>query len=239
MKGKYIFIFDCLFFTYSTVDSLEEPEESDLGGAETPAVFSPASSPAQTPAPQQMPHASEAGRTSEGSPEPAPQRQPRRRRTVPQSSSVEITREMIDSRVIEFLVQRRTDGQEEAVLRGLAPLLRTVPPERYTLCVASMTLVIQMYASNLQGDIHTEIDHLRRQMEMPPAQQPYSYHPRPPPAQGVPFPPQPFPGAQQPNPHFGQPPYPPTYATGAPDPRQVRPGPSYAPASFTQDLFEL
>ncbi|XP_044144916.1 uncharacterized protein LOC122933882 [Bufo gargarizans] len=173
-----------------TVNSLDDPEESDLGGGDTPAVFSFATSPAPTPAEDQANPARETGVISEGSPEASQQPKPRRRRVVRQSSSGQDTRESIDSRVIEFLAQRRTEGEEETLLMGLAPLLRQVPRERHNRCIASIIMVLEMFASNYQGDILSHINNLRCQILMIPPQQygtSYLQHPHQP--QGPPSPP--------------------------------------------------
>ncbi|XP_044156682.1 heme-binding protein 1 isoform X1 [Bufo gargarizans] len=136
-----------------TVDSLDAIDDSETAGSEKPAVFSPATSPAPTPAeePEELALAQPA--LPMASPERGQQPQPRRRRHVPLSSSGQENCEMIDAQVIEFLAQRRSDGLEEAMLRGLGPLMKQITPEKYHECLASLALVIKMCSSPYQGDI--------------------------------------------------------------------------------------
>ncbi|XP_044153060.1 uncharacterized protein LOC122940446 [Bufo gargarizans] len=91
-----------------TVDNLEEPEDSDVGGEETAPVFSPEPSPTPTPAEESTQPAMATTVVTEGSPQTSPQRRPRTRRSARQQTSGLVTLEIIDARVIEFLAQRRS-----------------------------------------------------------------------------------------------------------------------------------
>ncbi|XP_040271530.1 uncharacterized protein LOC120986912 [Bufo bufo] len=211
--------------SYMTVDSLDDPEDSDLGGEESPALFSPASSPAPTLAEEPIPQPREPAAISEGSPQETHQPQARRRRrNVRQSSSGQDIREMIDARVTDFFAQRRSDGQEECVLRGLGPLLCRVPMERHNMCVASLVVVIEMYASHYQGDIHLHITELRHKLMRQSYQQPTMYPHPPQPPQVTPFHGQQTCRFPEPNPPLGQQSNQGSYGTWAPHPGQVRPG---------------
>ncbi|XP_044160449.1 uncharacterized protein LOC122945445 [Bufo gargarizans] len=142
-----------------TVDSLEPSGESSTDGSETPAVFSPAISPEPTPA--EEPEESSQGQHQQPSPPRVRQPHRRRPRQVPPSTSVPESREVIDARVIDFLAQRRSDGVEEKMLRGLAPLLKKVPEPDHNACVASIAVVMKMFAIPNHGDI---LGHLNRWM---------------------------------------------------------------------------
>ncbi|XP_044160401.1 aldehyde oxidase-like [Bufo gargarizans] len=100
----------------TTVDSLDDPEDSETGESDTPAVFSPASSPAPIPAEEPDQPSLAQPTLSPRSPERVQQLQPRSRRNVPHSSSGQPTQEMIDARVIKFLAQRRNNGIEGGAL---------------------------------------------------------------------------------------------------------------------------
>ncbi|XP_044129690.1 uncharacterized protein LOC122922971 [Bufo gargarizans] len=227
-----------------TVDSLEDPEpqpspQSDPGGAETPPVFSPEMSP--TNLAEEESEGVQRGLAGPGevNPDDSQRPQSRRRRSAPQASSGITTKEVIDSQVIQYLAQKRAEGCEEVLMRGLAPLLQ-VPQEKQAACIASITLVLEMYRHPYQGDIHSLIDRVRRQVVLGPHhQQQGSLPPRAATHHAPYYSQQNLPLSQDSNPPFGQPNYPPTYPTGAQDPAQVRPGPSYAAGSFTRDLMDL
>ncbi|XP_040263524.1 uncharacterized protein LOC120979063 isoform X2 [Bufo bufo] len=228
-------------FWKCTVDSLDDdPEESDVGGSDTPAVFSPESSPTHTQAEETEQPTVAPPTLSQGTMETTQQPHPRRRRSVPQASSGQDTREQIDSRVIEFLAKRRSEGPEEAMVRGLGPLLRGVPAHRFSPCVAGLAMIIKLFSSPYEEDIVAEIYNVRcnilaarsHQASMPSQPQPQHHGP-------------PVPGpsyqvaqetSRQPS-HF----YPQaaTYATAPQQQPQVRPGSSFQPGPFTRDLFEL
>ncbi|XP_044151344.1 uncharacterized protein LOC122939342 [Bufo gargarizans] len=147
-----------------TVDSLEDdPEDSDAGGSETPAIFSPESSPThpQAEEPQQPPL--EPPTLSQGTLDPTPQPHPRRRRTGPQASSAPDTREQIDARVIEFLASG-VRARKKPWWGGLGPLLRGVPAHRLSPCVAGIAMLIELFSSPYEEDIVTEICNVRRRI---------------------------------------------------------------------------
>ncbi|XP_044133415.1 uncharacterized protein LOC122926095 [Bufo gargarizans] len=96
-----------------TVDSLDPLADSETSPAPTLAEDPEDSTQSQAPQPL-------------ASPPRIVQPQPRRRRHVPPSTSVPESREVIDARVIDFLAQRRSDGVEEKMLRGLGPLLKWI-----------------------------------------------------------------------------------------------------------------
>ncbi|XP_044129424.1 uncharacterized protein LOC122922767 [Bufo gargarizans] len=220
-----------------TVDSLDDdPEEdSDAGGSDTPAVFSPESSPSHPQAEEPHQPPLEPPTHSQGTLDPTPQPRPRRRCTGPQASSVPDTREQIDARVIEFLAKRRSEGPEEAVVRGLGPLLRGVPAHRFCSCVSGIAMLIELFSSPYEEDILGELCHVRRRILASRAQNvagpsqaqphgplylaPLTRWPRKPAGHRHNFthrlPPMPLPQQQQ------------------------RPGSSYQPGPFTRDLFEL
>ncbi|XP_044141669.1 uncharacterized protein LOC122931660 [Bufo gargarizans] len=220
-----------------TVDNLEESEDSDVGGEETPAFFSPESSPQHSPAVEttEQPMA-----TSGGEPErPQPRQQPRRRRNARQSSSELATREMIDARVIQFLAQRRTNGHEEIMLRGLAPMLKLVPQASQQQCVASLALVLKMFSLPYQRDILFDINHLLQKYMVASNQQPPSFQQAQHTCHGHHSVGPTFQGSQEQNPPLAQSLNVGMFAAATPQPAQVRPTSSYAPGSFTRDLFEL
>ncbi|XP_044134472.1 uncharacterized protein LOC122927001 [Bufo gargarizans] len=220
-----------------TVDNLEDTEKSDMGGEETPAFFSHESSPQHSPAVEatEPPMAMSGGEPKR----PQTSQQPRRRRNVRQSSSELATREMIDARVIQFLAQRRTDGQEELMLRGLAPMMRQVPQPSHQQCVASLALVLKMYSLPYQRDILFDINQLLQEILMASNKQPTSFHQAQHPSHGPPSAGPTFQGSQDRNPPLAQSLNVSMFPAGTPQPAQVRPGSSYAPGSFTRDLFDL
>ncbi|XP_044146993.1 uncharacterized protein LOC122935292 [Bufo gargarizans] len=132
-----------------TVDSLEDPEpqpspQSDPGGAETPPVFSPEMSP--TNLAEEESEGVQRGLAGPGEVNPDDSQRPQshRRRSAPQASSGITTKEVIDSQVIQYLAQKRAEGREEVLMRGLAPLLQQVPQEKQAACIASITLVLEI-----------------------------------------------------------------------------------------------
>ncbi|XP_044132959.1 uncharacterized protein LOC122925677 [Bufo gargarizans] len=221
-----------------TVDSLDDPEESDLGGSETLAAFFPESSPTNTQA-EETEHPTVAPPTlSQGSTERTQQPQPRRRRNVPQASAAADTREQIDSRVIEFLAKKRSEGPEEAVVRGLGPLLRVVPAHKLSPCGAGMAMVIEMFSSPYEGDIVSEINTVRRKI-IAARSHPVSMASQPQP-HGPPLPGPRYQVVQEtsrPPPQFFS--QAATYPSGPQQPEQVRPGSSFQHGPFTRDLFDL
>ncbi|XP_040271812.1 uncharacterized protein LOC120987305 [Bufo bufo] len=161
-----------------TVDSLEDPEsqQSDVGGADTPAVFLPEPSPTHQPLEEHEQQTGEPARAAEVFTEETQRPQTRRRRAAPQASSGLVTKELIDSQVIQYLAQKRTEVREETMMRGLAPLLQRVPAENQATCMASLPLVLEMYGHPYQGDIHTLIERVRRQVVLPQNPQPPPSH---------------------------------------------------------------
>ncbi|XP_044124888.1 uncharacterized protein LOC122919769 [Bufo gargarizans] len=165
-----------------TVDSLEASEESDTAGSETPAVFSPATSPAATPIEDPEDSAQGQDPLPLASPPRHVQPQPRRRRQVPPSSSGPESREAIDARVIDFLAQRRSDGKEEKMLRGLGPLLQQVPANEQPDCMACLNMVIKMFICPNHGDLIGPLNALKLNIEnagQQPNPAPYSFPPQP------------------------------------------------------------
>ncbi|XP_044134408.1 uncharacterized protein LOC122926947 [Bufo gargarizans] len=147
-----------------TVDSLEPSGETSSDVSETPAVFSPAISPEPTPA-EEPEESSQGQQQQEPSPPRVRQPHPRRHRQVPPSTSVPESREVIDARVIDFLAQRRSDGVEEKMLRGLAPLMKKVPEPDHNACVASIAVVMKMFAIPNHGDILGRLNHWMMDLE--------------------------------------------------------------------------
>ncbi|XP_044139294.1 uncharacterized protein LOC122929699 [Bufo gargarizans] len=221
-----------------TVDNLEDSDESEEGGEETPAVFSPDSSPQHSPV---LETTEPPMGTSGGEPErPETRPQPRRRRrNAPQSSSELANREMIDARVIQFLAQRRTDGHEETMLRGLAPMLKLVPQASQQQCMASLLLVLKMFSLPYQGDILGDINNLLKKYMVATNQQPPTFQQAPHPFHGQQSGGPTFQGSQEQNPTLAQSFNVGMFAAAPPQPAQVHPASSYAPGSFSRDLFEL
>ncbi|XP_044150933.1 uncharacterized protein LOC122939054 [Bufo gargarizans] len=225
-----------------TVDSLDPSADSETSGSETPAVFSPATSPAPTPAEDPEDSTQSQGPQPLSSPPRIVQPQPRHRRRVPPSSSVPESREVIDARVIDFLAQRRSDGKEEKLLRGLGPLLQQVPANEQPDCMACLNMVIKMFTCPNHGDLIGPLHALKLQVEnagQQPNPAPYSFPPQP--TQGPSYAP-PLPQylpPQGPIHPGGQPLYQPQLPTGAPTQAQVRPRSTFAPGSFTRDLLDL
>ncbi|XP_040275583.1 uncharacterized protein LOC120990742 [Bufo bufo] len=148
-----------------TVDSLDPSQESDTSGSETPAVFSPVTSSAPTPA--EDPDDSTLGQAPLplASPPRIVQPQPRRHRQVPPSTSGQESREVIDVHVIDFLAQRRSDGVEEKMLRGLGPLMKHVTPLEHHECLASLVVVIKMFSIPNHGDILGKLNGMKLDIE--------------------------------------------------------------------------
>ncbi|XP_044141433.1 uncharacterized protein LOC122931443 [Bufo gargarizans] len=222
-----------------TVDSLEPSVESSTDGSETPAVFSPANSPEPTPA--EEPELSSQGQHQQPSPPRVRQPHRRRPRQVPPSTSVPESREVIDARVIDFLAQRRSDGVEEKMLRGLAPLMKKVPEPDHNACVASIAVVMKMFAIPNHGDILGQLNRWMVDLEKEGQPQEAGQFGRERhPSQAPSFAPQPqygpphghFQGASQPIFQGNLPTVPQQQAQG-------RPRSSFPAGSFTQDLFEL
>ncbi|XP_040294318.1 uncharacterized protein LOC121005608 [Bufo bufo] len=227
-----------------TVDSHEEPDidesqQSNGEGAETPAVFFPETSPTHQPTEEHEQQPGEPARPAEVFTEETQRRQTRHRRAAPQASSGLVTKEIIDSQVIQYLAQKRTEVREETMMRGLAPLLQRVPVDNQATCMASLILVLEMYGHPYQGDIHTLIERVRHQVVLSQNPQPTTFPPRPPTGQGPSCPPPNVYLSQSHNQPLPQPNYHAPYPTGAQDPGQARPGPSYAGGSFTRDLFDI
>ncbi|XP_044146218.1 uncharacterized protein LOC122934661 [Bufo gargarizans] len=224
-----------------TVDSLDPSEDSETTGSETPAVFSPATSPAPMPAEDPEDLTLAQAPLPLASPPRIVQPQPRRCRQVPPSTAGQECREVIDARVIDFLAQRRSDGLEEEMLRGLGPLMKRVTPVEHHECLASLAVVIKMFAIPNYGDILGKLNAIKIDLENAAHQQrpgPLQFPPQP--TQGPSFPPQPQYGLPQgPIQHVGQPLYQGSLPTGAPQQAHVRPRSSFAPGSFTQDLLDL
>ncbi|XP_040294408.1 uncharacterized protein LOC121005701 [Bufo bufo] len=201
-----------------TVDSLDPSQDSETSGSETPAVFSHATSPAPTPA--EDPDDSTLGQAPLplASPPRIVQPQPRRRRQVPPSTSGQESREVIDARVIDLLAQRRSDGMEEKMLRGLGPLMKQVTPVEHHECLASLAVVIKMFAIPNHGDILGKLNSMKIDLENAGQQQrpgPFQFPPQT--TQGPSFPPQPKYGLPQgPMHQAGQPLYPGSLTTVPP-----------------------
>ncbi|XP_044152402.1 uncharacterized protein LOC122940101 isoform X2 [Bufo gargarizans] len=224
-----------------TVDSLDPSEDSETTGSETPVVFSPVTSPAPTPAEDPDDSTLAQAPLPLASPPRLVKPQPRRRRQVPPSTSGQESQEMIDACVIDFLAQRRSDGLEEKMLQGLGPLMKQVTPDEHHECLASLAIVIKMFSCPNHGDILGKLNAIKIDIENA-GQQPTAgaFQLPPQPTQGPSFPPQPQYGLPQgPMHNVGQPLYPGSLPTGAPQQAHVRPRSSFAPGSFTQDLLDL
>ncbi|XP_044133001.1 ataxin-2-like protein [Bufo gargarizans] len=224
-----------------TVDSLDPSHDSESSGSETPGVFSPQASPEPSPAQDPEDSTQAEAPLPLASPPRIVQSQPRRRRQVPPSTSGPESREIIDARVIDFLAQRRSDSKEEKLLKGLGTLLQQVPQNEHPDCVASIAIVIKMFACPNHGDIIGRLNNMRIEVEnagQQPNPAPYQFPPQP--TQGPSYaPPQQYLPPQGPRHSVGQPLYHPSVATGAPPPAHVRPRSSFPPGSFSQDLLEL
>ncbi|XP_044151756.1 uncharacterized protein LOC122939663 [Bufo gargarizans] len=224
-----------------TVDSLEPSEESASDGSETPAVFSPERSPEPTLA--EDPEDSSQGQQQQplSSPPRVRQPQPRCRRQVPPSTSVPESREVIDARVIDFLAQRRSDGVEEKMLRGLGPLMKKVPETEYNECVASIAVVLKLFAIPNHGDILSRLNTWKKDLESEgQPQMPGQFAVERQPTQAPSFAPHPQYGP--PHGHMqgaAQGIYQGSLPTVPPQQAQGRPRSSFPAGSFTQDLFEL
>ncbi|XP_040264751.1 uncharacterized protein LOC120979830 [Bufo bufo] len=148
-----------------TVDSLDPSQDSDTSGSETPAVFSPQESPAPTPAEDPEDSTLAEAPLPLAGPPRIVQPQPRRRRQVPPSTSGQESRELINVRLIEFLAQRRSDGVEDKIIRGLGPLMKHVTPLEHHECLASLAVVIKMFALPNHGDILAKLNAMKVEIE--------------------------------------------------------------------------
>ncbi|XP_044142261.1 uncharacterized protein LOC122932106 [Bufo gargarizans] len=221
-----------------TVDSLDLSQESETSGSETPAVFSPQASPAPTPAEDPEDSTLAEAPLPLASPPRIVQPQPRLRRQVPPSTSGQESREVIDARVIDFLAQRRSDGVKAKMLRGLGPLMKHVTPLEHHECLASLAVVIKMFALPNHGDILGKLNGMKVDIENAEQQQrpgPFEFAPQT--SQGPSYQQQPQYGLPQgPMQQVGQPLYPGSFRSVAPQQANVMPRSSFTPASFTQDL---
>ncbi|XP_044148345.1 uncharacterized protein LOC122936282 [Bufo gargarizans] len=225
-----------------TVDSLDPSEESDSAGSETPCdFFSPATSPAPTPAEDPEESTLAQDPLPLASPPRIIQPQPRCRRQVPPSTTGQESREVIDAHVIDFLAQRRSDGVEEKMLRGLGPLMKQVNANEHHKCVPSLAVVLKMFSLPNHGDILEKLNSMKIDLEnacQPQRPGPFQFQPQPTqvpsftqhPQYGLPH------GQMQ---GAGQPLYPGSLQTGPPQQAQGRPRSSFPAGSFTQDLLDL
>ncbi|XP_040266240.1 uncharacterized protein LOC120991013 [Bufo bufo] len=225
----------------TTVDSLDPTEDSDSGGSESPAVFSPEPSPAPTPAEDVDDSTLAQAPLPLASPSRNPQPQPRRRRQVPPATSEQESRAAIDARLIEFLAQRRSDGVEDKMLRGLGPLLKLVSPNDQHQCLASLIVVLKMFTLPNHGDILAQLNNMRREIEdaaQPPPPDPFQFAPQH--TQPPSFPPHHQYGLPQGQRQgVAQPLYPGSLPPCPPQQAQGRPRSSYPVGSFTQDLLNM
>ncbi|XP_040277798.1 uncharacterized protein LOC120993341 [Bufo bufo] len=224
-----------------TVDSLDPSEESDTAGSETPAVYSPATSPAPTPAEDPDDSTLAQAPLPLASPSCIIQPQPRHHRQVPPSTSGQESREVIDARVIDFLAQRRSDCVEEKMLRGLGPLMKQVTPNEHHECLASLVVVLKMFALPNHGDILGKLNGMKIDLENAGQHQtpgPFQFQTQP--TQPPSFPPHHQYGLPQGQMQgVAQPLYPGSLQTGPPQQAQGRPRSSFPAGSFTHDLLNL
>ncbi|XP_044155052.1 uncharacterized protein LOC122941692 [Bufo gargarizans] len=225
----------------STADSLNPSEESDTAGSETPAIFPPATSPAPTSAEDPEDSTLAQAPLPLASPPCIIHPQPRRHRQVPPSTSGQESCEVIDARIIDFLAQRRSDGVKEKMLRGLGPLMKQVSPNEHHECLASLAVVLKMFAIPNHGDILGKLNGMKIELENAGQHQrpgPFQFPPQT--TQGPSFPPHPQYGLPQGQMQdVGQPLYLGSLPTGSPQQAHVRPRSSFPAGSFTQDLLDL